>query len=1138
MSEKIPDQKKETIEKSLPDKQEEGIKESLGENDNENLVNSFEFNPNPVLDSKHFEVGKTVFKVDTYTGEITPHEIKKINKRDSTFFDGKNWIGIGLYNIFDNKEKAESFSETIKQRVAEESQKKAEETKKDETIIGELREKESVNPIENSESEKPGISGERITKPSDSELRKQISGTLRFKDLGEKASPKGTSAEDMASLSENFPPAEPAKIEELETLTEEEPAEQEKFPGPINEANVEISEEKEKPTLKEVEIKLKADSAEEIGLEDLFTEEELKETVKTLDEIEQDLENLDGIDFEKGSEEIETEIREVIDKISEKKKIGILQGLADIGFKAEQKKNAFFKRVFSKLTESISLDSKKEYTDLEKKSLQSLDFIRRRAESLKEIYSSREEESKKKAEKEEKSKLEKASGIGKIPSFLIKIGRTLYDYNYANPLRGALAGSVFFGFISEIEKEARLKRTDIIEKTRVQNEKEAEEEARALYEKAALIAENKNSGEEVTFDNLEEAYKENLNSDILNRINKSENANLNLISGFASNFIKKSLEKENKKRLEIENNNKLSSEEKENLLKNLNNKNEKLFRDLDRIVGDMGTVDTVSYALRLLEKYSKVATTGLVFESGFEAGLKGIKEIWNLFSDHDKSLLLDNASFSKEKTGFWGRFKNFFMKETPAPPSSDIQAAEPLISETKRDDSLIKKTVEKNKEIGQSLEKFRSSEASLSENKEHNAGVIEEFKIAETTPPNNQIVSDVFKPAEYFEYQGGKSIWKEAELQLQKRFKENFSSLGSDEKSREALKTYNIDRVKDLIVSHPEDYGLKKEVKFNRMTKEMIASINWDKAFQNAFPENKIAENLSSGAVENIVKNNEFNRASLKELIRSAQESAEKQKISDKAFLEKISELPVESETTEDIRPEESLENYSENEEVQQEKIEGGYVKESLPPENLPLAEDYQNEEGASPLLNEEKTEQAILKLKNDFLIEDNNKLIENLGLKNLEKENPEKVNEILISLSKLNLDSAAEAKRVFEVSDLSGLSFETIAKHGFALNDNFSPEQSSALVELLENGKDKDGLKFFENNFKNSKPTLAEKFIDRRRGESLRIFFTGKNKRFDFELVINRSNFFIENVNKDYSLKDFNIFLKHPEKFITSLKR
>ena len=120
-------------------------------------------------------------------------------------------------------------------------------------------------------------------------------------------------------------------------------------------------------------------------------------------------------------------------------------------------------------------------------------------------------------------------------------------------------------------------------------------------------------------------------------------------------------------------------------------------------------------------------------------------------------------------------------------------------------------------------------------------------------------------PAEkIIEYQDGKSIWQEAGKQLDARFEE-FADLGEgDNKAAEALKTYNIDRIKDTIADAIksgdkdliEKYGLIGIDNPDKITVEQLKSIKWSDVFEDTLKDKGLTENLSSEQVESIVENN------------------------------------------------------------------------------------------------------------------------------------------------------------------------------------------------------------------------------------------------------------------------------------------
>ncbi len=72
-------------------------------------------------------------------------------------------------------------------------------------------------------------------------------------------------------------------------------------------------------------------------------------------------------------------------------------------------------------------------------------------------------------------------------------------------------------------------------------------------------------------------------------------------------------------------------------------------------------------------------------------------------------------------------------------------------------------------------------------------------------------------------YFGGNSIWKEAENQIA-AWRGVSGRMPIDD----------IDKVKDLIVENPGEYGLPADIDFNDMSAEQIKNINWEKALSDA----------------------------------------------------------------------------------------------------------------------------------------------------------------------------------------------------------------------------------------------------------------------------------------------------------------
>jgi len=143
-------------------------------------------------------------------------------------------------------------------------------------------------------------------------------------------------------------------------------------------------------------------------------------------------------------------------------------------------------------------------------------------------------------------------------------------------------------------------------------------------------------------------------------------------------------------------------------------------------------------------------------------------------------------------------------------------------------------------------------------------GVIPEAPEAEMPP--EAPAAEPFQIAENVSVKKGDSIWTVAEKYLRgNKTYEELSKVG-DKDAAEALETYNIDRVKDTILAHPQNYGLPEDIDVDKLTVGQLKEINWEKAFSNTYPEGKgLTVGLPKENIENIVKNNETLRTFFQE---------------------------------------------------------------------------------------------------------------------------------------------------------------------------------------------------------------------------------------------------------------------------------
>ncbi|MBI2038918.1 MAG: hypothetical protein HYT22_01380 [Candidatus Niyogibacteria bacterium] len=124
----------------------------------------------------------------------------------------------------------------------------------------------------------------------------------------------------------------------------------------------------------------------------------------------------------------------------------------------------------------------------------------------------------------------------------------------------------------------------------------------------------------------------------------------------------------------------------------------------------------------------------------------------------------------------------------------------------------------------------------------------------------------------HLEYQGGKSVWNEGEKQLIQRFKE-FKTLGGERSyMADALKTYNIDRIKDTIAENPEKYGLLAK-DANIVTAEQLKGVHWDQAFEDTFGKSGLTKELTPEQIEGVLRSNLSMKAALAQSV-AAHEAA------------------------------------------------------------------------------------------------------------------------------------------------------------------------------------------------------------------------------------------------------------------------
>lgn len=370
---------------------------------------------------------------------------------------------------------------------------------------------------------------------------------------------------------------------------------------------------------------------------------------------------------------------------------------------------------------------------------------------------------------------------------------------------------------------------------------------------------------------------------------------------------------------------------------------EKRLKEFDQIIGHYGVVDSLAMGARYAETAGKAVIAGVQIETAvllmqrlpeIMSKLPSISSIYNHFSGIKSS----NISSVGTKIGIPESAK--IINEHGASKSM-----EQIITESKTGSSAISET---------------------------NAAVFEEPII---------------------KYQGGKSIWQEAEKQWMSRFKEFADLGGGDTKAAEALKTYNIDRIKDTIADTiksgdkdlMEKYGLADISDPNKLTVDKLRGIKWNNIFENTLKEKGLVENLPSEQVESIVKHNvtlrEFTGTPTKE------------------------EMPLKTSVEEDIdnytkkQLETEIKESSARLAIQQKEIDIDRLTEQTTPvteipQSVEMAKSGMDEKTAEIFSGLSSGKQEILnslfenKTANEFSISDVEKLAEKIKIKNISVEN------------------------------------------------------------------------------------------------------------------------------------------------------
>ncbi|MCD4762029.1 hypothetical protein K8R32_03665, partial [bacterium] len=128
---------------------------------------------------------------------------------------------------------------------------------------------------------------------------------------------------------------------------------------------------------------------------------------------------------------------------------------------------------------------------------------------------------------------------------------------------------------------------------------------------------------------------------------------------------------------------------------------------------------------------------------------------------------------------------------------------------------------------------------------------------ADATAAIEKTVQGNFEITKDIEIKKGDSIWSVSEKYLNGN--ETYKSLlpGGDDKMAEAIETYNIDRIKDVIVADPDKYGIPKGANIDKLSVSQLKGMKWQEAFNDAFEnEGDLTKSLSPKQIESIINNN------------------------------------------------------------------------------------------------------------------------------------------------------------------------------------------------------------------------------------------------------------------------------------------
>ncbi len=346
----------------------------------------------------------------------------------------------------------------------------------------------------------------------------------------------------------------------------------------------------------------------------------------------------------------EEEIKNEIENMDEKERIGFFEKISNVGF------GLSFAR--SKAMGSIT----KGLTHLSKKN----DYAHKFFEEYTNFYNENAEASKEAIFTKGKNKKENFKGALQGSGTAIKTYRVFSDLaqfgttRALNPFRHVTVGAMFVGRSAEILKRSVVKREDKIEKNRIEDLGEAMTEAEKIF-KIKLKEEGSTN---LSKEDLEKAYKENIPRDIIDRIERGGGLQGTGLMQYLfkqdakgkANRVLGKLDKIDKKNI--------SDEKKEKKRTAVFSRYGNLLEDLDKMISHEGAVDNLSYTARTMEDAGKktanvfvaetifrLANTGFnmhLYEKAWDKGGKAYEELTKIIKDKFSDTIVPPVDLGKD----------------------------------------------------------------------------------------------------------------------------------------------------------------------------------------------------------------------------------------------------------------------------------------------------------------------------------------------------------------------------------------------------------------------------------------------------------------------------------------------------------